>query len=641
MFNNETLSALKDLKADIRTARNVQTGTVRGTLNKFGFVQSESGEQYFLSGSQMDELLPEDVIDFVTQENKRGDQEAVFETLKSSSLKDIYGRVHLRGQHVFVEADLPNFNRWFFVPPKLRKGATDGDLVKTRLVKHPKNLGGKSQVSIEKVLGKHNDADAFANYVCTKSKLTTTWPKKIDEQVASVMSKAIDQNQRSDQTTIPFVTIDSRSTRDIDDAIFAERDGDNINVKVAIADPWEVVRHEPKLATDIIKRASSHYLQANTLHMMPEELIKARCSLVEGEERAALIISFTLDANGNRSNDAFELATIKSQGQLAYDDVDQILGGALESEHKATLDILNEAATKLSSRRKSDCVSVHTRPDFKFKFNDNHEIESIMPAPKSVSRQLVEELMIATNRSAAAFLIEHNVGVFTNHQGFRTERIGDFKKLTSHYWGEEKDAPKSVAEFVTLMHDAVQMDADVPLRSVMTRWMQPSLLSTENLGHFGQGFDAYCTITSPIRKAGDLINHAFFHSILRNDKAYSVTDELLANIQDTLKTGRQAVNQIEAKLKFDFAKKALEKSKVYAATVSHVNNRGIIVRLDDTGIEGFIDLKAVKKKAQNVQFDNWRLAVSIDNDFYHLDQIIEVELDDIDETRQAVNFKLA
>ena len=171
--------------------------------------------------------------------------------------------------------------------------------------------------------------------------------------------------------------------------------------------------------------------------------------------------------------------------------------------------------------------------------------------------------------------------------------------------------------------------------------MQPSLLSTENLGHFGQGFDAYCTITSPIRKAGDLINHAFFHSILRGDKAYEVSDDLLTNLQDTLKTGRQAVNQIEAKLKFDFAKKALEKSKVYAATVSHVNNRGIIVRLDDTGIEGFIDLKAVKKKAQNVQFDNWRLAVSIDNDFYHLDQIIEVELDDIDETRQAVNFKLA
>jgi len=51
--------------------------------------------------------------------------------------------------------------------------------------------------------------------------------------------------------------------------------------------------------------------------------------------------------------------------------------------------------------------------------------------------------------------------------------------------------------------------------------------------------------------------------------------------------------------------------------------------------------KAAKKKAENVQFDNWRLAVSIDNDFYHLDQIIDVELDGIDATRRAVNFKLA
>src|SRR5690554_8086147 len=67
---------------------------------------------------------------------------------------------------------------------------------------------------------------------------------------------------RTDLSHLPFVTIDSASTRDLDDALFAEAQSDGWTLWVAIADPSAWIKEDSLLNAEAYKRSTSVYLRS-------------------------------------------------------------------------------------------------------------------------------------------------------------------------------------------------------------------------------------------------------------------------------------------------------------------------------------------------------------------------------------------
>src|SRR5690606_2273132 len=146
-----------------------------------------------------------------------------------------------------------------------------------------------------------------------------------------VATEMLDEGlERRDLTALNFVTIDSASTQDMDDALYVE-EGDNgkLHLTVAIADPTAWIAEGSKLDDSAKVRAFTNYLPGFNIPMLPRELSDDLCSLRANQVRPVLACRMTIAADGTIEDDIeFFAATIESKAKLAYDDVSDWLEGA-------------------------------------------------------------------------------------------------------------------------------------------------------------------------------------------------------------------------------------------------------------------------------------------------------------------------
>ena len=85
---------------------------------------------------------------------------------------------------------------------------------------------------------------------------------------------------REDLTALEFVTIDSASTEDMDDALYVTDNGDgSLQLTIAIADPTAYVEQGSKLDDIARVRAFTNYLPGFNIPMLPRDLSDNLCSL--------------------------------------------------------------------------------------------------------------------------------------------------------------------------------------------------------------------------------------------------------------------------------------------------------------------------------------------------------------------------
>lgn len=121
--------------------------------------------------------------------------------------------------------------------------------------------------------------------------------------------------ERRDLTALDFVTIDSASTEDMDDALYAEETADGkLHLTVAIADPTAWIVEGSKLDEMAKVRSFTNYLPGFNIPMLPRELSDDLCSLRAHEVRPVLACRMTIAADGTIEEDIeFFAATIESK----------------------------------------------------------------------------------------------------------------------------------------------------------------------------------------------------------------------------------------------------------------------------------------------------------------------------------------
>jgi exoribonuclease R len=121
-----------------------------------------------------------------------------------------------------------------------------------------------------------------------------------------------------DRTDIPFVTIDPRGSRDLDQALHLERSGDGYVVHYAIADLTAFIEPGGLLDIEAHRRGESLYGADASIPLHPRELSEGAASLLPDQVRPAYLWTITLDAEGAQTEARVERARVRSREQLDY-----------------------------------------------------------------------------------------------------------------------------------------------------------------------------------------------------------------------------------------------------------------------------------------------------------------------------------
>lgn len=639
MLNNDALAQLRQLKQEIHDSRVRADGTVRGTQGRFGFVVLEDGREIYLAPEQMQRVFPDDriAIEIVTGDD--GKPVAQLDRLLGTELSDFTGQYVIRDNAHFVEPDLPRLSRWIFIPPKQRLQAQHGDYVRARITRHP-FADGKAQARIEAIIGKPGQSGIEARYALARFRLADA---ALADHPADLLEP--DWQQRRDITALPFITIDGAETRDMDDALYAEKQGDGWKLSVAIADPGAWIKPGSKLEQAIAARGTTVYLPGLTIPMLPEQLANERCSLLPGEERLALVCELSIDAGGAIANYTFSEAKIRSRAKLNYDGASLLLDSGADSSEKNLVDAdslrslleLAAAAERLQQRRRADHIVLPERADYRAELGEDGKIVAYTRQLKTRAHLLVEECMIAANRCAADFL-QGETAVFVAHRGFRAEKRENIAKLIGEQLPQLADAETTqLPGYVALMRTLVDTQHALPLREILFRSLERSQFRNRAEPHFGMGLPCYTTITSPIRKYNDYLLHSLIKAKLRGETPAAIDERQLLQLQECSDGARQAANLVEQWLACEYLQRQ-PAQQVRRAELVHVTSSGIVVRLLDTGIQGFVDTRHIGEK---FSFDAVYMRLSSTAHTFQLEQQIDVTVAGIDMKKRSINFRLA
>lgn len=649
MFNQDTLQQLSQLKTNLRAEKALFLGRVRTTTRRFAFVKLDDGREAFLPPDETMKILPNDRVEVELSTNNKDQLEARLERLIESDFKQFVGRYRVKGKAHFVEPDTPQFTRWLFVPPNSRGKHEAGDLVECRVSRHPFKHEGKAQVTITQMFGKPGDPGVEARYITAKFGLPTTWPPKAEDQTQAInLTPITAEPEQEDLTHLPFVTIDAESTQDMDDAVYLEVRDSGWELWVAIADPSRYIAPNTPLEQAARERASTVYLLGQGITMLPPRLSHDTFSLVPEQRRPALVCRMHIDRQGKIGQYQFIEALIRSHHKLSYSGVSELLhdpeqDGGLPGDVAEMLKQLYQCALARGARRKTHALIMEDRPDYYFVLNDQKKIERIEKRERSDAHRIVEESMLATNICAGDLFTQHpGYGIFSSHVGFRPERLDEALSLM------QEDSPeyelgnlRELEHFQRLLSDLRLNQAENPefsaLLPLLQRMLQAASLSAEDSEHFGLGFPHYATITSPIRRYHDLFNHRAIKKILHGEPADKPSAELLEQLQTQLQRGRQACRQLEQWLACHFVKDKI--GSVHQGVICQVNSFGLGVRLQDWGIEGFVQLGGPDAKPKPA-FDSRRLRLTLEAQHYQLDQVVYVTVQSVDEDRQRIALEL-
>lgn len=662
MLDPNALSQLSQLKQAIRSDKNLSAGTVRGSQGRFGFVVLDDGREAFLAPEEMARVLPGDRVEVSVTEKADNPEsvkvDAELDKLLSSTTKTLVGQYLVRGKGHFIAVDMPQLNRWIFIPPKLRGKAQAGDFIVCRLSQHPFE-DGKGQAKVVEILGKPGDAGIEHKVVCYKHNLPREWTAEEQAQAMAIAQQPL--TELPDYTTRKFlqkqlfVTIDSSSTKDIDDALSVETTPDGWLLHVAISDPTSSLKARSALDKAAYQRANTAYLPGQAINMLPEELSCNAYSLVAGEDRPALLCEMQVHRDGRIAQADFSFAVIRSRHKLSYEQVAELLehnnSAVVPEDCQPLLQTLHECTRALNQYRREHMLLMEERDDYDLLLNEQQHIADIRRLPRNLAQQVVEEAMLATNRSAGNLFAQHpDSGIFSAHLGFRPERLDNIRKVIAEDFPELADLDLTSLEgYRQLIRSLDHNPAGAAQLAALRLTLQAGTLSTSALPHLGLAMEHYATVTSPIRRYNDLYNHRVLRAILQGQRHTPVlTAEELAEMQKRIGTTRNASRDLEQWLYCLFLEQFRQNSpeQVLNAHVFRVTSQGVTVKLDDWGINGFVKLdpKAFKFDPDRMTLSGETVTgetVTGEPQNYALNQPVQVMIERVDLDKKRINFKLA
>ena len=328
-----------------------------------------------------------------------------------------------------------------------------------------------------------------------------------------------------------WASIDNDDSRDLDQLSVGETLADGRSrILVAIADVDALVKKDSAIDQHARTNTTSVYTPAKIFPMLPEKLSTDMTSLNQSEERLAIVVDMTVDADGKVVAEDVYPALVLNHAKLAYNAVAAWLEGEADSPPAlAAVDGLDEklrlqdrAAQALRGERRSrGALRLETseaRPVY-----DKDELVDMRPDQRNRAKELIEDFMVAANGVTARYLEEK--GFPSLRRVLRSPKRWDRIVQLAAELGERLPAepsPKALDEFLDRRRLAdPERFPDVSLSVVKLLGSGEYAVERpghESEGHFGLAVGDYTHSTAPNRRFPDLITQRLLKAALAGGK---------------------------------------------------------------------------------------------------------------------------
>ena len=413
---------------------------------------------------------------------------------------------------------------------------------------------------------------------------------------------------RRDLRGLLWSSIDNDTSRDLDQVEYAERapDGIGIRVLVGIADVSEAVAQGSPLDQAAAAQTQTVYTAVHNFPMLPNELSTDLTSLNENQDRGAMVVEFTVDANGLPANPTIYPATVRNAAQLAYSTTGPFLDGKPRADGRseprltgnpalgAQLRLQDEAAQRLHRQRAALGALDFRRTEADPVVIDG-KVQSIQAVLQNRAADLIADFMIAANETMAVTLRRSGRSCL-RHVVRSPERWGRIVTLVASKGTQLPEEPDSAALNAFLQAQRASDPIHYPdLSLAIIKLMGPGEYvlakggADDQPGHFGLAALDYTHSTAPNRRFADLVTQRVVKAMMANQPP-PYTDDELGAIAQHLNERDSAARKVERTMQKRIAAVALANQigHRFEGVITGANQKGTFVRVFDPPVEGMI-----------------------------------------------------
>lgn len=375
-----------------------------------------------------------------------------------------------------------------------------------------------------------NSIQASLYLIAEKYRLNPLFSSEIKQEVDEILNNpGLDDPALKNLEHLAFCTIDDADTRDLDQALYIEKNNAGYCVYYALADAAYYVRPETCLFNEALKRGSSYYLPGLMIPMLPRALSEGLISLNEQVLRRAMVFELHLDSTGICINTRILHAKIKSQAKLSFEHVQSFLDSPSDhsinnpslGESLKLLEEVGELRLQLADERN---IARYRRHEVNVKLGKNGCRFTLLDDMRNDVERYNEQLSLLCNVEGARFLKKNDTDDDSMHPIYRVHphppktQIIAFEKLVqalvqihnldSSLWSWQANTTKSLAHYLKALPSTGphgRISQAIHRQAVMTNVR--SSFSKEAGKHHGVGADVYARFSAPMREIVGIFLH--------------------------------------------------------------------------------------------------------------------------------------
>ena len=522
---------------------------------------------------------------------------------------EFMGNLSSSKNFAFFTADTEKLMPDFFIPIDKINGAVDGDRVLVKMIKWGK-ADKKPEGEVLSVITAENINDFAMREILTD----TGFPIGFDDEVmkaANALSENITREEikkRKDCRDILTFTIDPIDAKDFDDAI-SIRNLDNgcYEIGVHIADVSHFVTPNSILDKSAYERATSVYLPDRVNPMLPEKISNELCSLRPNEDKYTFSCIFQITNKAEIKHKWIGRTIIHSDHRFSYEDVQEIIETKDGLHYRAIL-LLNDLAQQFRKERFNKGAINFSSQEVRFKLDEKGKPLGIVIKESKEAHKLIEEFMLLANRTVAEYISKIKVNKEPIPFPYRIHNTPDEEKLKPFaafakkfgYMFDLKDEEAIAKSFNQLLKDVAGKPEQHVLEQLGIRTMAKAVYTSENIGHYGLGFEHYCHFTSPIRRYPDVMAHRILQECLeKNLKLDKKMDEKCKHCSDRERKAMEAERASNKYKQVEFMQQYL--GEEFEGIISGVAAFGFFVETVLHKCEGMVTVRDLS------EYDDFRL----------------------------------
>ncbi|TDL99813.1 MAG: ribonuclease R [Flavobacteriaceae bacterium] len=549
----------------------------------------------------------------------------------------------------FVIIDNNQFHSDIYIKKEDFKGAKDGEKVVVKIVKWSTTKSSPTGEIIQ-VLGDPKDHQVKMHAILAEYNLPIEFDPEVERAAKELDTRILPEEiaKRKDMRGVLTFTIDPEDAKDFDDALsFEILENGNYSIGVHIADVAHYLQPGTLLDQEAQARATSIYLVDRVVPMLPEVLSNFACSLRPNEDKYTFSAVFEFSPTGVLKDQWFGRTVIHSNKRFTYQQAQDIIE-TKEGDFATEILILDKIAKKMRAKRIQEGALTFDRVEVKFNVSPQGDPLGIFFKQSKDANHLIEEYMLLANKKVSEFVSLKSKKasgynfLYRIHDEPNPEKLQNLKRFVSQFGYEiQLQGKKKIAQSLNqLLLDVKGKPEESMIETLTLRSMSKAEYSTQNIGHYGLGFEYYSHFTSPIRRYPDVLAHRILQQFLEGDKPYNLEEleglckhcssrEKLASEAE-----RESIKYMQVKYMEQFV------GETFDGVITGVTEWGIYVEITENRSEGLIRLKSLMDDHYIFDAQNYCIKGQGSGKIITLGDKVKIKVKSADIEKKQLDFEL-